>query len=87
MNSNALALKSMEKLLLAQGFLYCQVSGQKITSPDDLTIVNLNLGTGRILTLPVHKAHTKQLLQTELTTFFQGLPSLDGSEAEDDGLN
>lgn len=80
MDSNALALKSLEKLLLAQGFLYCPISGQKITSPEDLALLCLGLKADQILTLPVHKAHSKELLQTQLSTFSKWLPTLDDPE-------
>lgn len=83
MNSNILALKSLEKLLFTQGFLFCQVSGQKITSPEELALVTLSTDSGQILSLPVQKNYSKELLQTELNTFSQGLPPLDDQEEDE----
>lgn len=83
MNSNILALKSLEKLLLAQGFLYCQASGEKITTTDELALVALSVDSGQILSLPVHKEHSKALLQSELETFSQGIPPLEDPEEDD----
>lgn len=83
MNSNILALKSLEKLLLAQGFLYCQVSGRKITSPEELALVTMSTDFGQILSLPVHKNQAKELLQIELSNFSLGLPSLEDLEEEE----
>ncbi|AHF08530.1 hypothetical protein [Desulfitobacterium metallireducens] len=83
MNSNILALKSLEKLLLAQGFLYCQVTGQRIMSDEELALITIGNDSGQILSLPVHKTYSKELLQNELSTFSLGLPSLEDLEEDE----
>ena len=79
--SQVLGFKSIEKLLLDQGFVICEETGQKITRTEDLATVHLAIGEGQYVVLPVHKDHAKALLQTICHSFSSGVPSLEDKEA------
>lgn len=78
--SHVLGLISFEKLLLQKGFVICQQTGQKITQVEDLTAVHLAVGEDQFVILPVHKDNANTFLQTMLTTFSDGQPSLEEKE-------
>jgi hypothetical protein len=79
--TQVLGFKSIEKLLLKQGFVICEETGQKITRIEDLTTVHLAFGKDQLLVLPVHKDHANALLQTIRHTFSSGVPALEDEEA------
>lgn len=79
-STHIIGLKSLEKLLQQKGYLVCQQTGQKITRANDLATVHLEVGEESFVLLPVHKNHSKSLLQTMLGTFSKGLPSIEDKD-------
>jgi hypothetical protein len=81
--THVLGLKSLEKLLLQQGFVICHKTGQRITQMEDLAAVHLGVGEDQFIFFPVHIDNAKELLKTMIKTFSGGLPALEEKESED----